>query len=290
MEPKNASRPSKMASKAQYPDSLHPIHADDKEIFKFDGQDSQEENSDDDFDDSLTGIDKKLVGMCPEVTEQLIRQMGVTGGGLDMLDSTVDLHGKERFWSTLLSDLSVYGEVGCTTTKQLKARWTTLCTKFKKAKKKNNQSGAECAKFQYYDLMAAEVGHRPRFTASALVDTSQSASVVSLKVEKGEVKAEKNMKPPNKQPSSSNNEVLDVTSDDKNGIRRKRATYHERHLSEQRKARHFLETTTKARDENMATFMENLLTQGEEIKQVMRDAVTEQKKFNDDFFSYLRNK
>ena len=84
MEPKNASRPSKMASKAQYPDSFHPVHADDEEIFKFDCQDFQEENSDDDFDDSLTGIDKKLVGMCPEVTEQLIRQMGVTGGGLDM--------------------------------------------------------------------------------------------------------------------------------------------------------------------------------------------------------------
>ena len=104
------------------------------------------------------------------------------------------------------------------------------------------------------------------------------------------MKAEKNGKPPNKRPSSSDNEVLDVTSDDENGIRRKRATYHERHLSEQPKACHFLETTTKARDENMATFMENLLTQGEEIKHVMQDAVTEQKKFNDDFFSYLRNK
>ena len=67
----------RLASKAQYPDFFHSVLADDEEIFKFDRQDSQEEtgleNSDDDFDDSLTGIDivKKLVGMCPEVTEQL---------------------------------------------------------------------------------------------------------------------------------------------------------------------------------------------------------------------------
>ena len=117
--------------------------------------------------------------------------------------------------------MSVYGEVGCTTTKERSAWWTNLFTKFKKAKEKMNQSGSECIKFRYYDLMAAEVGHRPRFTASALVDTSQSASVVSLKVEKGEVKAEKNMKPPNKQPSSSDNEVLDVTSDDKQNKKEK---------------------------------------------------------------------
>ena len=85
--------------------------------------------------------------------------MGGTGGGLDILDSTLDVHAKECFWSELLSELTVYGAVGCTTTKQLKARWTNLCTKFKKAKKKMNQSGAERVKFQFYDLMAAEVGH-----------------------------------------------------------------------------------------------------------------------------------
>ena len=131
--------------------------------------------------------------MCKSVTEALIRKLGITGGGLDQLDRTLNAQDKDRFWAELFVELQSYGPVGAKDSKALKTKGGNLCTRFKAARKVNNKSGSGGNKFLYYDLMMAEVGTRPRFTCKALVDTSSTTVLEKVQLQ-NRVKTQKQKK------------------------------------------------------------------------------------------------
>jgi hypothetical protein len=126
-----------------------------------------------DNNEATAAVNPSNKSMCQEVTEQLIRRMGITGKRIRGLDNCMNANEKDRFWTEVLEELAQYGDVGTGTVRAIKERWQSLCGRFKQAKKKAEKSGEGAVKFEYYELMKSEVGMRPRFTASSLVDTAK---------------------------------------------------------------------------------------------------------------------
>ena len=264
---------------------------------------------DDGSDADLESVGKgRNPGMSNTVTEALIRKMG-SGGGLEALDGTTSLHDKERFWAGLLEELKPYGDVGAKDTKGLKSRWSNLCAKYKKAKQVSNKSGSGGKKFFFYDLMHEQVGMRPRFTCSALVDSSNPKAITKVNVRQGQLP--RTSLPASKcsktgsfvspggsclHGSGSDSELEGKlptpcvksprSSDEDRRNRGARKTVQERHLSENKKSRKLLEKHAN----DMSGFMASLLDQGNEMKNTLQKAVTNQEEFNNNFFKYLSSR
>ena len=264
------------------------------------GIDSYKSNTGKDFSDDGSGQGSSSGfsgnGMCPTATVALIKRMGITGGGLTQLDETNNIQEKARFWSDLFVELQSYGPLGCKDHNALKTKWGNLCTRYKAAKRVANKSGSGGNKFLYYDIMNAEVGMRPRFTCKALVDTSASSKIQKVNVPRGNTPAKCN--PPGDETIEQNRNVGGVSdpeqehssSEDEKRNRKARKTVQEKHLHENKKAQKFLEKTTKDRDEQMKSFMTEILSQGNDIKTTMARAVDNQEHFNNNFFAYLSSR
>ena len=73
--------------------------------------------------------------MCKSVTEALISKLGITGGGLDQLDRTLNAQDKDRFWAELFVELQSYGPVGAKDSKALQTKWGTSALHLKQLEK-----------------------------------------------------------------------------------------------------------------------------------------------------------